>query len=91
MLWPARRRQRLSAASRAGRARSIFTGGFAKGLPNGTSGTFSVARGEGWYRGGVLNGLAHGEGTVATPDGIELDAHFRNCLLYTSPSPRDRG
>ena len=39
------------------------------------------------YDGGALKGCHSGR--MKTPE--ELTAQFRDCLLYTSPSPRDRG
>ena len=53
----------------------FYEGQFANGAPNGT-GYYRASRHEGWYRGGVMKGKAHGRGTVATGDGVELEGEF---------------
>ena len=40
--------------------------------------------------GGGWDGTARGTGEALTKAGFLKSASFENCLLYTSPSPRDR-
>ena len=57
-----------------------YEGDIRNGKPNG-QGTVTLSDG-GKYEGDIRNGESNGQGTYTYPIG---------CLLYTSPSPRDRG
>ena len=61
-----------------------YAGGWVNALPDG-EGVYKWADGS-EYSGDWLKGQKHGVGRYRWPSG----ATYQGCLLYTSPSPRDR-
>ena len=51
-------------------------------------GTYTFADGD-KYVGEYIDGKKHGQGTYTFADGKKETGYFMDCLLYTSPSPRD--
>ena len=66
-----------------------YEGEWKNGNPNG-QGTFTWSNGR-KYVGEWKDGKYNGQGIFTYPDGEKYEGEYKDCLLYTSPSPRDRG